>query len=76
MTDEPADKKKKAKLVPINPKLWEQFNLAAGAELGEHKDSDIGIRKLTTLVQEYVGARLELTKFAKKKLPKKDTEKA
>ena len=74
MTDEPADKKKKAKLVPINPKLWEQFNLVAAADMGEHPQGDVGIRKLDTLVKEYVGARLELTKYAKKKPPKKDTE--
>ena len=77
MTDK-EDKKKKAVKVAINPKLWAQFTEVAAADTGTqlHTEKDIGIRKLDTLLQEYVTGRLEVMKFAKKKLPKLDTEKA
>jgi hypothetical protein len=77
MTDK-EDKKKKAVKVPINPKLWEQFTQVAAADTGTqlHTEKEIGIRKLDTLLQEYVTGRLEVMKFAKKKLHKLDTGKA
>ena len=77
MTDK-EDKKKKVVKVPINPKLWEQFNLVAAADAGTQPqlEKDIGIRKLDTLVKEYVTGRIEVMKFAKKKLQKQDTDKA
>ena len=61
------DKKKKVKIA-VDPKLWEKFSIAAAADAGEPDKEKVGIRKLDTLMEEYVSARMRLTAIAKKKL--------
>ena len=63
------DKKKKVKIA-VDPKLWERFNMVAAADVGEHDKETVGIRKLDTLMEEYVSARMSLMTIAKKKLQK------
>ena len=64
-----ADKKKKVK-IGIDPKLWEKFNTVAAADVGVNDKEKVGIRKLDTLMMEYVNARMSLMSIAKKKLQK------
>ena len=64
-----ADKKKKVKIA-IDPKLWEKFNTVAAADVGATDKEKVGIRKLDTLMMEYVDARMSLMAIAKKKLQK------
>lgn len=64
-----ADKKKKVKIA-IDPKLWEKFNTVAAADVGVNDKEKVGIRKLDTLMMEYVNARMSLMSIAKKKLQK------
>ena len=63
------DKKKKVKIA-VDPKLWEKFSIVAAADAGEPDKEKVGIRKLDTLMEEYVSARMRLTAIAKKKLQK------
>ena len=63
------DKKRKIKIA-IDPKLWERFSIVAAADVGEHDKEAVGIRKLDTLMEEYVSARMSLSAIAKKKLQK------
>jgi hypothetical protein len=69
MTEEEKDKKKKVKIA-IDPKLWERFSIVAAADVGEHDEETVGIKKLDTLMEEYVSARMSLSAIAKKKLQK------
>ena len=64
-----ADKKKKVKIA-IDPKLWEKFNTVAAADVWVNDKKEVGIRKLDTLMMEYVNARMSLMSIAKKKLQK------
>ena len=63
------DKKKKVRIA-VDPKLWEKFSMVAAADVGELDKEKAGIRKLDTLMEEYVSARMNLTAIAKKKLRK------
>ena len=63
------DKKKKVRIA-VDPKLWEKFSMVAAADVGEFDKEKVGIRKLDTLMEEYVSARMSLTAIAKKKLQK------
>ena len=63
------DKKKKVK-IEVDPKLWEKFSIVAAADVGEPDKEKVSIRKLDTLMEEYVSARMSLTAIAKKKLQK------